>query len=216
MVLGLLGFVSYTVYSNDHKIPGLTSSKATEPTNPYSGWKTYTLKFEKATFRYPPTWQVSDKSEADKTIKSGGLDIVTFTAGNGFQIRIVDGGGPNDFGFSPENTSLVHADKVTFSGQPAYLLSIKNNDDAEGSVAHTILSTSATDYNTALPSAKNVIAPALGEVVQDKFVITLDYNAYAEVNGLPGKPALTPKPLAALLADEDYKKAKLLLESITY
>src|ERR1700722_1729362 len=76
IIIVLIGGVSWIVYKNHHKTnlsnnlstsTKLTTApkRPTTTTIPYAGWKTYTLKQEKITFRYPSTWQLKDKSDSN-------------------------------------------------------------------------------------------------------------------------------------------------------
>jgi hypothetical protein len=93
-----------------------TSSTTGQTSNPYSGWKTHTLTYEKLTFMYPPTWTVTDQSNS--TGLTPDTDQLSFT-GSGFQFSIDDGwnGSGDPLKLSPENPIPIN-----FVGSTDYLV----------------------------------------------------------------------------------------------
>ncbi len=70
--------------------PKVSSSNKTVATvNPYAGWKTYTLKYEKLTFQYPSAWTIDDETGSQGLTTNA--DSVILTASDGYQVSIDDG-----------------------------------------------------------------------------------------------------------------------------
>jgi len=101
VIVALIGAVGYMVYKNKHqptKVVTVTKTATKTPTpvanvptvaNPYSGWKEYTLKYEKLSFQYPSIWTIQDSSGSQGL--SPNTDSVTLTAADGFNVSIDDG-----------------------------------------------------------------------------------------------------------------------------
>ena len=126
VIVVIIGAVGWFVWHNHNKTtPASTTSPVatTTPTtttpktvDPYAGWKSYTLKYEKLTLKYPSSWTVSDQSTS-----AGRHDDVTFNASDGFSFSIIDGiqnGG--------DPLPLVNNDPVTvkYLGNTTYLVFI--------------------------------------------------------------------------------------------
>jgi Tfp pilus assembly protein PilE len=105
VIVALLGAVGFLVYKNQHKTTtaSVTTATATKQpatktplasTDQYAGWKSYTLKYEKLTFKYPAGWTLKDDSASQGLTPNA--DSVSLTASNGFSASINtgwDGGG---------------------------------------------------------------------------------------------------------------------------
>ena len=62
-----------------------TPTTPAQPVDPYAGWKSYTLTYEKLTFKYPSNWTVSDQSTA-----TARHDEVTLNAPDNFSYYFND------------------------------------------------------------------------------------------------------------------------------
>ncbi len=62
------------------------SASVTATPDPYEGWKSTSLKYEKFNFRYPADWKISDQSAVDANI--GGFDKITLISPDGFAVSI--------------------------------------------------------------------------------------------------------------------------------
>ncbi|HVX58395.1 MAG TPA: hypothetical protein VG964_01530, partial [Candidatus Saccharimonadales bacterium] len=99
--------------------PATTETPATTP-DPYAGWKSYTMKYEKLSFKYPAAWTLKDTSGAKS-------DQISLTAANGFELNIQTGG----IGHPSVDTSqpVIGAKVVTFAGQQGYIDYVSTKND---------------------------------------------------------------------------------------
>jgi hypothetical protein len=223
VIVALISAVGFLVYKNHNKTTLAsvvtttpTTKPATNTTTPaglYAGWKTYTLKYEKASFKYPSSWQVKDSSFADSKTTGGGADVIKLTGNNGFEMSIADGG-PNDYGFPLGGLTSVSTDPVTFLGQQAYMNLAEagaNNTGVVDYINLTSTKTSLTDF----PADKNVVAPSYqGGRTENKFLVLMDYNANADPSG--ANPTYPHTRLTTVLKDSNYLYAKLVIGSFVY
>ena len=177
-------------------------SSATNPTppstasNPYSGWASYTTKNEKLSFKYPPSFTLTD----DSTVANN--DDVYLKASNNFEIYIHVGGGVQDvcpYG----GCNIVQSDRVTFNNQPAFL-DIWSSETTPGApIDKAYLSQSSTNYSDYF-NAKNV---------SGVIFIGLGYNTDPVGSS---QTNYVPVSLSNLLNDPNYADAKLVIQSMHY
>lgn len=218
VIVALIGVVGFLVYKNHETTTASVTttkpaSKAPTSSNPYAGWKTYTLKYEKASFKYPGSWQLEDSSIADSKTTGGGIDAIRLTGSNGFEMSVTDGG-PNDYGFPAGGLTSVHTDPVAFLGQQVYMNLAETGAHNTGIVDYINLTTSKTGLAD-FPTDKNVVAPSYGgSVTQNKILVRMDYNANIDFSN--GQSQYPHTPLTTVLNDANYLDAKLVVSSFTY
>jgi plastocyanin len=142
--LGGSNFTGTVVVVNQLPISGQVPSTSYTTTGDYKGWKSYSLKYEKLSFFYPSTFQLTDTS-------SNGHDQVTLKGTNGFKASLQTG---NSAPLTlPANSTIVHSIPVQFVGQKDYLdyLASAVNPNL---ITQVNVSTNATDA-TAAPTALN-------------------------------------------------------------
>jgi prepilin-type N-terminal cleavage/methylation domain-containing protein len=222
VIVGLICAVGFLVYKNHNKATTVsavntTKTTTTTPTknaaNPYAGWTTYTLKYEKASFKYPSSWQLKDSSFADSKTTGGGADVIKLTGSNGFEMSIADGG-PNDYGFPLGGLTSVSTDPVTFFSQQAYMNLAEAGASNTGVVDYINLTSTKTSL-TDFPTDKNVVAPTYqGGTTENKFLILMDYNANVDTSS--ANPTYPHTSLTTVQKDTNYLEAKLIVSSFTY
>lgn len=125
IIVILIAAVGWLVYK-DRRKPAVTSAKSstaksgsaqTKPADPYAGWKTYTLTYEKLTFRYPATWTLQDSSASQGLTPNA--DNVTLKAADGYQVSLDDGW---DGSGDPLNLAVDSPVPVKFAGNSDYLV----------------------------------------------------------------------------------------------
>lgn len=226
IIIGLIAFVGWYVWQSKHKTDKLLTTPSSSVTAPvkksktkssaadkYAGWKTYTLKYEKASIKYPADWTISEQSSSDSKSTQGGVDLIRLNGTGNFQMSIFDGG-PNDYGLPFGGATIVHADPITFVGKPAYVVAWEAGQQNTNAVDSINLTTSATSA-VAFPQDKNVddSASVGGTTKQNKFLITM---AYFDNPNSDGQGKDVQKPLSFVTSDQNYANAKLVLESFAY
>lgn len=183
-------------------------------TNPYAGWKSYTLTDEKLSFQYPPTWQIKDYTNTGYGNQDYQADWVTFTSADGFEFDINDGllGGG-------DGIPLISNDpvSVTYSGQSAYMVfSYSGNLGAPGSVVNKnqvagfMLLTNPNNQSS-FPSNKYVTAD-------------MAMAGSSSSSSAPGEMHITGyysntkyfSSVELAMQDKEYQNAKLVIESMHY
>ena len=128
VIVVLIGTVGYIVYDNHITktavVPSTTvtnssatPAKTTTAQNSYAGWQSYTLKYEKLSFKYPASWTAQDDSGSQGLTPNA--DSVTLTSSDGFSVNINDGwnGGGDSLNLATDSTV-----SVKFLNNPAYLV----------------------------------------------------------------------------------------------
>jgi hypothetical protein len=227
-VLAIAG-VAYSVYAyqQNHKlsddittknsqIADLQKKQATRTTptptptptpapSPYDGWQSATLKYEKANFKYPSTWTVTNSSTAGGTSNipaTPGIDYAKLVSPTGLTLAIYTGdSGAN--GGAYFGTILSTTPITTLGGN--YYLGFGSggasgpNVTTAGSVGTTPTSSAAS------PVSKNVTDKS-GTPLYD--VISMFYSS---TSGTP-----ISKPVSAFQGDASYNDALLIIKSLTY
>lgn len=216
VVIALLGFVGWRAWdSRQNKPTGIPSSTTvtSKPSdNPYSGWKTYTLKNEKLTFRYPPTWTTGYLSSAT------GIDNANFKSNDGFSFGVGAGLTLNPAVEQPTSTScsatysgtkkIITTEPVKLTGQNVYIIYLSEYsclDSAQTRITDAKVVPDAADQWSELKArfAKDTANDG------NNGTPTLDIRMTYDISG----PTLTAQNV---LNDKEYKNAKLVIESMTY
>jgi len=210
VVLILVGGLGYLGYKQVNKKSTTSTSSTTASTtkttavDPYAGWKTGTLKYEKLSFKYPSNWNLVDNSvTGSKYAFQPGIDILKLISPTGSQIDLDAGGGS-----SGTSDVVVDSTPITFLGGNDYLNALtypKAYADPSSLVYSECIGTTPT---TALPDvkAKNVTA----SVAAGSFEI--------------GDPArllfcfspMSPNTSESIKSSADFATAKLIFESMKY
>lgn len=207
-VIVLLGVAGWLVYRNHHKATNTspttttsnihkTSSTSSQTADPYAGWKSYTLKYEQATFKYPAGWTLKNTPPVSPTDTS---DSVNLTAPDGFGVEIATGGLGHPSYDGP--TTVLAAVPVTFAGKAGYADYVSLLD--KGMVDVLSLSKSQTNFLDTFTSK----ASGENEEQAGNFTISA---FYATSNG-----AYIGKSLTAAKSDPNYQDALLLIKSMQY
>ncbi len=212
LVIGIISFVGWYLYMVKHNAnvsfnkstnaltgansldkPNGTNTKPiqTSDANSYNGWKTYSLKNDKLTFKYPSDWILKDSTSSDNG------DEVIMTDNNGFSVEInnTDTGHPS-LDYKPK---ILGYDAVIFLGQSA------NIDYASGSnvdnlVHQSYLSKSISDVFDTFPT-KNL--PSAGNMQLISF--------YVDKSG-----QIIGKSLSDTKSDINNKNVQLVVKSMSY
>lgn len=179
----------------------------TKPSQPpsddsYAGWKSYTTKYDKMKFRYPPDMVLNDISEASTTDSNvtPGSDVITLKSATGFLINIhagIDGIG----GGCPE-CEAKFADPITLAGGQFYMNYI---DTGDGKISNIAISKDSTSF--------------IGNVGTHNITIIGTSNKAATIISGTFRDAndnIIGKSLADYKADHFVGEFKLLLKSISY
>ena len=118
VVLILVGGLGYLGYKQVNKKSMTSTSSTTASTtkttavDPYAGWKTGTLKYEKLSFKYPSNWNLVDSSVTGSQYQfQPGIDILKLISPTGSQINLDDAGGK-----SGTTAVVVDSTPITFLG----------------------------------------------------------------------------------------------------
>lgn len=187
----------------DNKSTGSSASTA----SPYAGWKTYTLKYEKLTFKYPSNWQVIDDSNGPN--ENPHTDNVDFKSPDSFNFNIIDGMKP---GGDPRSLDSDSPISVTFAGQPMYLIFSHpsmpklTNQDPNSVGSMNLLTNPKDEYSW--PKDKNVFSTSTVNGGGSNMSIHAWYQTSSG-----------PKYFSSVqqaMNDSEYKNAKLVIESMNY
>ena len=208
VIVVLLGVVGWFVYKNHHKT--VTSTQATTSTknsitttNLYSGWNSYTLKYEKLSFKYPTSWIPTDTS-------ANGVDNVTFTSSDTFTFSIEDADVP---GGDPIQLVSTKPISVDFVGAKDYIVfsnpsTPAPNVSTQPNIANgAFLLTDPNDY-LSYPVDKNVVNvynSNFGAAGSHLFIFMTYTNSSTHI--------LT---ISQASTDKEYLNAKLAIESMAY
>ena len=227
-VVVLLSVVGYMVYKNHNKTTtaSVATTTATQPAktpakkpaktttiDPYTGWQSYTLKYEKLAFKYPAGWTIQDDSGSQGLTPN--TDSVNLAASDGFNISIVDGW---DGGGDPPNLATDSSVQLTLLGNQAYLVfshvkcfgHTPCDANALGSAILMLKPSSQYGQNGTVgyfPQDKN----AHGDPKINNGGSTILIGAYYS-----GTNAKTFATVAQAQSDPEYKNAILVIQSMHY
>lgn len=180
-----------------------TNPTQTTKSDPYTGWKTYTTKYDKMTFKYPTDMVVTDTSHATVAGEDNvtpGVDTVKISGSTGFTISIqagLDGIG----GGCPE-CQAKFSDPVTIAGKAFYMNYI---DSGSGNIQNIAVASDQTSF--------------IGNLGTHNIVITGTTNKAGTIVSGSFRDAsdnIVGKSLTEYKADHFIAEFKLLLQSISY
>lgn len=207
LVLAVIGFGGYYVWQNqnENNDAKANSTEATvtkteskkNNTDPYQGWKSYTLPYEKLSFKYPSDWAISNEN-------AKGRDVVRIKSSDNFTVIIqvgVQAGG---------DLTYVGNWPTQFDNSTAYLSFISGgtrmspNTNVTGSAILTI----KPGDPTTIPANKNVKGCAGCDGVNgpedSNLSIMMSYEPRKEMS------------VEAAKSDTGYSNGKLIIESMHY
>lgn len=173
-----------------------SSNSTTSTLNTYSGWKTYTLKYEKLSFKFPSTWKIVSTSNLNNA------DSVQFSSPDGFNFSIADGVAAPGGG----TLKIISSEPVNLAGQQTYIDYIAAEpqyDPSQTKVATAVVVSNPTN-ELSRPVDKNVLSTSGS--AGDFFNITMNYNAALN-------KYLTAQ---SVQTDPEYKNAILVIQSMAY
>ncbi len=192
-----------------------TTTKTPTITDPYAGWTTASLQYEKMSFKYPSSWQISNTSKDEQATggtATPGADTALLTSPTGMVVSIatgIAGIGDGD-----------GIDSVLPGGQPIstlggnYYLDFYTNTaisstDAQGACLDKATTATGAPYIASKNiRLANIIAPAADVNNPTADVVCIQYQ---QVNGQ------TPeKAVSTFENDVSFNDAKLIIESLTY
>lgn len=180
------------------------SATTTPATDPYTGWKSATLKYEKATFKYPSTWTVTNVSTPNGTTGNitPGSDQITLTSTTGLTLKFSTG--VSGIGGGPYFGTVLSTTPIATLGGNYYLGFGTNGADSHSTSASAGHIGTASTSQANFISSKNVTST--GGQAYD--VISL---AYFDASG-----SAIDKPVSAFQSDTSYSDALLIIKPLSY
>lgn len=197
--------------SNNSGESASSTPATTEPTtttsekaDPYEGWKTSTLKYEKISFKYPSNWTLADKSEAYPKSAKGctypGHDLVTLTSPN-----------QSTFNFNEGQACFGYIGDTNYGSVPVKSL---GQDMFIGFLGYA-----DTYISKDKPDAACLIATSDGAGRYDlksKNIFFNDEESKPTSNMFCYSPKGTPNSAGEIKSSPDFATAKLIFESLSY
>jgi hypothetical protein len=224
VVLVVIGFVGYGVYKNYHKtdLDKVATSKTGSgiTSNLYAGWDMAALKYEKISFRYPPSWVLDNGSLAYQNITTSGQqeacvypgeDGATLTASDGSQIQLFTPG--NQDGCVNESSSgQVASTPITTLGKKLFISFVYMADPYSGSpqaseVNKACISTSASSYDP--PESQNIFEDTVDKGLKPE-------NLFCFITPPDVNNESIGESLSVMEQSSDFTTAKLVFESMMY
>jgi len=230
-VVVLLGVVGYMVYKNHNKTtptattttPVATTTPTTTPTpkavDPYAGWKTYTSKTEKASFKYPSDWKsITPPLESNEP----GADAFTVASPSG-EVKVswmsaISGlGGACDDTIAPKNggcpaITVISSKSIKGASGLNVISAIVTNN---GSTYQPWIGVNTSDFkngqNTAYVTFFGRHNSSLPTANGEKQLMFFGTSG-PSMSG----PKLSQTDAKAWLSKSEVQKAKLIYESLTY
>lgn len=224
VIVLVIGAAGYLVYKSHHKAKSTTttttqtSSKSgfatsTTPskpatTDPYAGWQTASLQYEKLSVKYPSSWKISNTSTAKGvtgTVTPGG-DKVVLTSSTGLAVTIETG--VTGIGDGPyAGGKLLSVTPMTTMGGNYYLgFSNGSFSDTTTTTAPNGCVGTTNDGKAGFSTSKNItVASGSSKPFNVVCMTYLDSQGNAMA-----------KTVAAFEADASFNDAKLIIESLAY
>ncbi|MFJ5234539.1 hypothetical protein ACIQBJ_32130 [Kitasatospora sp. NPDC088391] len=180
-----------------------TTSPTTTPADPYAGWQSATLKYEKLNLKYPSTWKLTDTStpyNGNNIMATPGNDAASLTSPTGLTVTVATG--VNSVGDGPYSTHPQFIVPIATLGGN-YYLGFGTGPAGDTSPVNGAVGTSSSSP-ALYPASKNISAP--GGPSYD--IIRMTYNNSTQ-NGVS-------KPLGTYQNDTFYNDALLIIKSLSY
>ena len=211
LIIAIVSFGGYYVWNTQHKSSTQNTravatkdaaSKSAQSTSPYAGWKSYELKYEKLSFRYPATWKADDTS-------SSGIDTVSFQSSDNFSFNIADGASSGGDSILLDSNNPLN---VKFDGSKAYIVfdhGIAGNPDnsISGPITGANLLTDPTNY-LSYPSDKNVVNAYNSNYDASGSQLTVSMN-YSDFKS-------KQQTIHQALVDKEFLNSQLVIDSMHY
>lgn len=175
-----------------------TLSSGTAANDPYKGWKSYTTKNEKITFKYPSNYTLKAEDSGENQISFPGMDTVRVTSPSGF-VTVMQLGISGIGGACPD-AKVVLADKVTVTGRPMYINYVNKGD---GYVSSMLLSGSPEYACFGGFDSENVYADS-DKTQEASNLVSASSESYKETS------------VTAYKSNPDVKSAALIIQSLSY
>ena len=199
IVLALAGGAGVYVYHKNHKAKTKASSSSstgaktgsaggTTTSDPYAGWKTYTLATTGLSFKYPVNWTLKDQS-----LPSNNIYSVLLSSPN--QLAMTISVRPNS-GAGGDDAGIISSEPIKSVGS-SYFVNYEGLPSENGMVDRAYLSTSSNikyEY------------PQLSGQANTEIFVQADFVD----NGM-----MTAKSVSSFKADPDFEQALLVMESLT-
>jgi len=217
VIIGILGFTGWYVYhaqkaaNKDYSANPSVHVNTTKATSKYDGWKSYTTKYDKLSFKYPSDWQLIDTSNSDDADVTPGQDWIKLIAKDSLGVSIITGDTMYDGG----NASLqvIASTKINTLGHDSYLQFLSDSDTTSGA---TLTTANAIPTTNIFPTSKHIHLsqatlnnPAIQGMPSPFDYITLVYNE------APGNPNRS-YPVKKFLQDPSIKTAFDIISSMSY
>lgn len=154
---GVYAWQNNRVAKLENQVTDLKKEETAKPkeapvADPYAGWKTYTTKYEKLTFKYPANYTLKVKSEPSPEMVTPGTDIVTITSPSGYVTSLSLG--LSGIGGACPDAKVVQADPIDLIGKKMYINYI---DQGDGKVGYQLLAERPQDACFGGYDSKNVV-----------------------------------------------------------
>jgi uncharacterized protein (UPF0333 family) len=222
VVLILVGGLGYLGYKQVNKKSTASTSSTNAKTaktaavDPYAGWNTGTLKYEKLSFKYPSNWTLADDSmpysstPEDLRCLKPGWDLITLTSPHGSKVTM---GGPKlscgGGGYAGGQISFAGHESIKFAGSDIFIV-YPYDDDGTGNTTTSV--TRAFLSEAAMPDS--IVGSIIGGVTTKN--ITSAYEPGKSTNYTYIYNNANNKSYAAMQADPDLALAKKIFESTSY
>lgn len=175
----------------------------TTPVDPYAGWKTYTSKYDRMSFKYPADMVLADTSHASVSGQDNvtpGIDTIKLTSTTGFSISIQ--AGLEGIGGGCPDCQSKFSDPVTINSKSFFMNYI---DSGAGNIQNIAVASDAASF--------------IGNLGTQNITITGTSNKAGTIISGSFRDAsdnIVGKTLADYKADHFVAEFKLLLQSINY
>lgn len=209
VLLGLIGLGVYAWQNNrvaklEDQVAELKKDtvvdKKTE--DPYAGWKTYTTKYEKLSFKYPPSMTLvySSTPGTEQDIEPG-TERVALTSDTGLILSIMTG--VDGIGGACPDCVIPRSDEITFLGSKSYINFV---DQGDGKIYALPVATTKDGFISGVYYSKNITIRQTGRPT---------INLYSLTYGKDGS-SNDPKDLNTYSNDASLSVFKKVLESFSY
>lgn len=177
----------------------LSDANKEQPQDAYKGWKTGSLVYEKATFKYPSDWQVSDSSKAGGLTGNAkpGSDSVVLKSSDGLEVSISSGVSGIGDGFR----NVLDSSSISSLEDNLYL-DFYTNDSSKPDLAQGACLGTTSSETANYPYSNNI---SISNSSNKPFnVVCIQYSNDSA------------KAVSEFKSDSSFNDAKLIVESLSY
>jgi hypothetical protein len=211
--IAVAGYLAYRNMTSAKRASVTVSSPSASPSpiatpDPYEGWKSFTLKKEGFSIRYPSTWALQEQPASPYLFED-----IKLTSKSGYELWIRMGAFSPDGGVG-RDTKIETVDEISSAGTPKPLKIVIWYDPQSQECCPGL---SLNDHGNIHPFFPSRISDTVPGYTANQYQ-EYSLKNYVSVGAQYGNAAAVQRPRtrADFLTGDDYRETRMILKSIRY